>query len=409
MSTLVQPVPSDPEAPWRRFARAPLLLGALAAALTLAAQWLTVAVNHDGDWSALFVEGADYPAAEALAWERHQRIEGTGYDGQIYHLIAHDPFLRRGLDRHVDAPRLRYRRILVPLMAYVLALGRDPWIDAAYRVVILAFVFAGTYWSALCAAALGRAPAWGLAFLLVPAVPISAERMTVDIALAALTAGFAAYARRLDSWRLLAVLALAVLVRETGVLLALGAAAAGWLGGERRRALRPLLALLPALAWFAYVHARTTSYDYPIDPRPLSGTVRAFVHPDPAPDVAPGQVGEWWRQTILHKPAFDRVALLGVVLAIGLGLWGLRPWPPGPEATAAALFAVLGLVSQRADQWLFVYDYGRVYAPLLVLLLLRGLRERRAFLALPVVLMWPRILLEITMQIVGILRAAAGS
>jgi hypothetical protein len=72
---------------------------------------------------------------------------------------------------------------------------------------------------------------------------------------------------------------------------------------------------------------------------------------------------------------------------------------------AAALFAVLGVVSQRADQWLFVYDYGRVYAPLAVLLLLRGLREGRWLMALPVVLMWPRILLETTMQVVGILRA----
>jgi hypothetical protein len=389
--------------------RSALLLAALAALLTLAAQWLTVRVNHGGDWSALFVEGTEYPTAPALAWEGHHRIPGTGFDGQIYHLMAHDPFLRRGLDRQVDAPRLRYRRILVPLAAHVLALGRDGWVDVAYRAVVLVFVFAGTYWSAVCAIGLGRSPAWGLAFLLVPAVPISAERMTIDVALAALTAGFAAYAGRLGSWRLLVVLSLAALVRETGVLLALGAALAGALRGERRRALAPLLALLPALIWYAYVHAHTTSYDYPIDPRPLSGAVRALVQPDPAPDVAPGQVGEWWRQTILRKPAFDRVALVGVLMAIGLGLWGLRPWPPDATAMAAALFAALGVVSQRADQWLFVYDYGRVYAPLLVLLLLRGLRERRALMAVPLVLMWPRILLELTMQIVGVLRAALGS
>ena len=403
MGTL-QPVTADPARP----RRAALAWAALAAALTLALQWLTVTCNHGGDWSALFVEGAAYPAARELEWERHRRIAGTGFDGQIYHLIAHDPFLRHGLDRYVDAPRLRYRRILVPLAAHVLALGRPEWIDTAYRAVLLGFVFAGTYWSALCAAALGRSPGWGLAFLLVPAVGISAERMTVDVALAALTAGFAAYAERTGSWRLVVVLAAAALVRETGVLLALGAALACALRGPRRLALRPLLALLPALAWFAYVHARTPSYDYPLDPRPLSGALKALVEPDPAPEVPPGQVGEWWRQTILRKPAFDRVALVGVLLAIALGLWGLRPWPPPATALAAALFAVLGVVSQRADQWLFVYDYGRVYSPLLVLLLLRGLREGRVVMAVPLVLMWPRILLEMTMQIVGILRAAMG-
>ncbi|HET9314294.1 MAG TPA: hypothetical protein VFQ51_01850 [Vicinamibacteria bacterium] len=402
MGLLHELVTADPARP----RRAALLLAAFAAVLTLALQWATVACNHGGDWSALFVHGADYPAAPQLEWEGHRPIAATGFDGQIYHLIAHDPFLLDGLDRYVDAPRLRYRRILVPLAAHVLALGRARWIDTAYRAVILLFVFAGTWWSARCAIALGRAPLWGLAFLLVPAVAISAERMTVDVGLAALTAGFALYAARPGSWRLMAVLALAALVRETGVLLALGVALATALAGQWRRALRPLLALLPALAWFAYVHARTPSYEYPVDPRPLSGAVRAMISPDPAPDVAPGQVGEWWRQTILRKPAFDRVALLGVLLALALGLWGLRPWPPGEAATAAGLFALLGVVSQRADQWLFVHDYGRVYSPLLVLLLLRGLRERRVVLVLPLVLMWPRMLLEMTMQVVGILRAA---
>jgi hypothetical protein len=391
-----------------RPARAPLVLAVLATALTLGLQWLTVTHNHGGDWSALFVMGADYPAAPQLAWERHRPVAKTGFDGQIYHLIAHDPFFRHGLDRYVDAPRLRYRRILVPLAAHVLALGRAEWIDAAYRAVLLLFVFAGTYWSARCASALGRAPLWGLAFLAVPAVPVSMERMTVDVALAALTAGFAAYVDREGSWRLAAVLAGAALVRETGVLLAVGAALAGVLHGRGRRALWPLLALLPALAWFAWVHTRTPSYEYPLDPRPLSGALKAMIQPDPAPDVPPGQVGEWWRQTILRKPAFDRVALLGVLAAIGMGLWGLRPWPPAATAMAAALFALLGVVSQRADQWLFVYDYGRVYAPLVVLLLLRGLREGRAVVLLPLVLMWPRMLLEMTMQVVGILRAVLG-
>lgn len=401
MGLLPQPPTADPARP----RRAALGLAALATALTLGLQWLTVACNHGGDWSALFVEGTEYPAAPELEWERHRRIPGTGFDGQIYHLIAHDPFLRHGLERYVDAPRLRYRRILVPLAAHAMALGRPEWIDTAYRAVLLLFVFAGTYWSALCASALARSPAWGLAFLLVSAVAISAERMTVDVALAALAAGFALYAERAGSWRFIAILAAAALVRETGVLLALGAALAVALRGQWRQALRPLLALLPALAWFAYVHARTPSYDYPVDPRPLSGAIQALVTPDPAPEVLPGQVGEWWRQTILRKPAFDRVALVGILIALGLGLWGVRPWPPAAAATAAALFALLGVVSQRADQWLFVYDYGRVYSPLLVLLLLRGLRERRAVMVLPLVLMWPRILLEMTMQVVGILRA----
>jgi len=380
-------------------------VGALAAALVLAFQSLTVAYFHAGDWSALFMDGTAHSVPDELAWERHRRMDGTGYDGRLYHLMAHDPLLRRGLVRYVDAPRLRYRRILVPLAAHLIALGLDAWVDVAYRAVLLAFVFAGTWWCGRYAAERGRSPAWGLGFLLVPAVPVSAERMTVDVALAALTAGFAVYVSRRPTWRLTTVLALAALARETGVLLALGAALAAGLAGRRRHACSALAALGPALLWFAYVHARTPSYDYANDPRPLAGVVRALVEPDPAPDVRPGQVGEWWRQTIRRKPAFDRVALAGMVLAMGMGLWGLRPWPPDAHAMAAALFALLAVFTQRLENWMFVYDYARHYSPLLLLLLMGGLRDRRVLPAVPLLLMWPRILVELAMPAVAVLRA----
>src|SRR5712691_9775854 len=52
------------------------------------------------------------------AAEPHYAFKYSGsYDGQWYHLMAHDPFMSRGAASVIDAPVLRYRRILVSLLA----------------------------------------------------------------------------------------------------------------------------------------------------------------------------------------------------------------------------------------------------------------------------------------------------
>ena len=89
----------------------------------------------------------------------------------------------------MDDPALRYRRILVPMLAWALALGRDSGIHAAYFATILGFVFLGVYWLARAMELGGRHPAWGLMFALTPAALVSMDRMTVDVALAAFAAG----------------------------------------------------------------------------------------------------------------------------------------------------------------------------------------------------------------------------
>ena len=54
---------------------------------------------------------------ESLASERPalaNRAGGNdGYDGQLYHAIAHGPLDLAGTDRFIDAPYIRYSRILL--------------------------------------------------------------------------------------------------------------------------------------------------------------------------------------------------------------------------------------------------------------------------------------------------------
>src|ERR1700682_5018237 len=97
-----------------------------AAVLAVALAWLwmslTVHYNYQGNWTALFCIGERFPTPPILRSSEHLYVfkNSAGYDGQFYHDLAHDPFLRRGSASFIDAPRLRARRILVPLLAWPL-------------------------------------------------------------------------------------------------------------------------------------------------------------------------------------------------------------------------------------------------------------------------------------------------
>jgi len=133
-------------------------------------QFATVHFNYGGNWTALFSIAPNWPRPAFLSSENLYTFPGSlGYDGQMYHLIAHDPWMERGAVPAMDDPALRYRRILVPALAWALAMGRDSAVHAAYFAVILGFVFLGVYWLARAMESRGGHPAWGLMFVIMPA------------------------------------------------------------------------------------------------------------------------------------------------------------------------------------------------------------------------------------------------
>jgi hypothetical protein len=158
--------------------------------LALLGQFLTVQFNYGGDWSGLFYTGPKIVIPESLGETVYRAPDSAGFDGQFYHLIAHDPLLRKGYASSVDNPRLRWRRILVPALASFLSLGHSRWVDPAFFAVMSGFVFLGVYWMSRIAVELALPPAFGLMFLLLPAVFMALERMTIDLALAAFAVGF---------------------------------------------------------------------------------------------------------------------------------------------------------------------------------------------------------------------------
>src|SRR5689334_17908868 len=103
--------------------------------------WLTVEL-YGGNWTSLYLIGSRTPFPAQIAPESlYVFPNNSGYDGQSFHVTAHDPWMRRYTPAEVEIDAFRYARILVPALAWALALGQDRWVDPAYYFVILVSVF----------------------------------------------------------------------------------------------------------------------------------------------------------------------------------------------------------------------------------------------------------------------------
>ncbi len=358
-------------------------------------QFATVHFNYAGDWTALFNTAPNWPRPAFLASETLYTFPAgsLGYDGQMYHFIAHDPWMRRGSVAAMDDPALRYRRILVPALAWTVALGRDSAVHAAYFAVILGFVFLGVYWLARAMQLRGRHPAWGLMFALTPAALVSMDRMTIDVALAALAAGFALYSDRGPRWKLLLILACAALARETGLLLTAGYGV--FLVSRRRFAdlLWTAASALPAMLWYLYVNRHTPpepAADY-ASLIPLAGWIERVAHPVVYP------LPRW---QALAAVELDYIALAGVALMLAHAAWLAwgRRW--NARAVAIYVFAAAVVFIGSRSVWEDAFGFGRVVTPLMVLLAVEDARPRLAFS--PLALIDARIGLNFLKQIIGV-------
>jgi hypothetical protein len=378
--------------------RRPTILAAIATAFLFLCQFATVRYNYGGNWTGLFCIGPQMPVPEVLRSEQLFLFTGSvGYDGQIFHLIAHDPWMKRGSAEAIMEAPFRYQRIFVPALAWFLALGRDQNIHAAYFAVILAFAFSGVYWLARLAQLRGLHPAWGLVFVAVPATITSIDRMTADIALAAFCVAFVLYVESRSFWAVCLILTCATLTRETAVLIV---AAYCLVLLARREFLKSAVAacsLLPAAAWFLYVtHGAVKSQAVAyINWIPLYGFVERVIHPQVYPlpplkaDIA---------------IFFDFVALAGMALVlIDVARMALRRrWNADAAAVYAFAFAVLFLRSR--DVWEDAYNFGRVLSPLIVLTFIEQMQTRPVAAFVPMLLIDSRIGMNLAGQLKGIIR-----
>jgi hypothetical protein len=253
--------------------------------------------------------------------------ETGGYDGQFVYRLAVDPWTVRPTEHGVrlDNPAYRQQRIATPVLAWTLALL--PGLSTTLALVLVnaaALLVAAAYGSRLAVES-GRNPLCGLVLAFPACMPISLGRdLTEPLAWAAVLAGLW-YARR-RRWAVAGVaLTVAVLARETSLVVIAGLAV-----GAVVQAARSVPRRLGAPAT-AGVGSRTAPTAGP-DPGPEPGP-----EPRPEPRPEPGATsGTAWRA--------GSAWWLALPIAIGIGwqvllwrAWGTLPLRSGGSGNLADL------------------------------------------------------------------------
>jgi hypothetical protein len=377
--------------------RRPALIAAIAVLAGAAWLILNIAFQYSGNVTGPFYTGAKRSLPPELAAGHTYRVnDDVGYDAQFYHLIAHDPLNRRGFVSYVDNIRLRWRRIGVPGLAALLAAGSQRGVDYVYIAIELVFVFLGTLWLSWYVQSQSLHPAWGLTFLLIPAVAVSVDRLTIDLPLAAICIGLALYADApKPGWQVYAMLCAAPLIRETGMVLVAGWCVYRIVQRDVRGAVLGAVTAAPALAWWFYVQANTApdGTDW-LSSYPFSGIINRTLQGTGDATSTP-----WLRVASI----FEDVALAGMWLALVLAFYLAWKWRWGFVEITAILFAAFEAALGRFDLWTSAYATGRTMAPLLILLALLAFRNRRVLFALPLVFFLPRIALQYEAELKAIL------
>jgi hypothetical protein len=304
--------------------------------------------------------------------------------------------MRRGSREAIADSSFRYQRILVPALAWAIALGRDEWVDRAYYAVILGFAFLGVYWLGSIAVRAGFSAGWGLAFVLTPAAMVSIDRMTVDIALAALVCGFVLCAYEGPVWRVAVVLACAALTRETALPMIAGYALYLVTRRKFRDALGVAASALPAAAWFLHVggteSSPVVSYATWV---PLAGLVERVIHPASYPGAA-------WKAGVAVICDYLALGAIAITLILAARLALQRKWDGSTAALYCVALAAMFIGSRGV--WEEADAFGRVLTPLLLLIAFQYF-DRRPWLAFaPMALVDAPIALTLWQQAAGVAR-----
>jgi hypothetical protein len=367
--------------------------GHIAAAATLILwAWQAVLVHgyFGGDWTALFHAGDKHAAAQT-GRPVYIHKNSDGYDGQWYRIVAHDPLLSHSPALPLDDHQLRYRRILLPAAAHLLAAGNPRFIDTAYLGAILLAVFLTAAFAAAWLPAMSLSPYWALLVPLLPGMLVCAARLTVDAALyAAIAAALLAYqrGRRVLLWLALAA---APLARDLGFLLPAAFALHALLGRRWRQAATYATAALPAVLWYIALRSLLPPQPAEVLPAwtllefPLESHLHALyrIHPYDMP-----------RAQALFTHILDRLLMLAAFAAAALSLWRLRRPAREPLHPLLGLFAGVYLLSGNLHFWRDIFSIARLYTPIFALLAADASYGRAAVRTLPLAVLSLRILWE---------------
>ncbi|HEY3444074.1 MAG TPA: glycosyltransferase family 2 protein [Paludibaculum sp.] len=378
---------------FRRRRGTSLLVAVLALAAVAGWQMLTVHANYRSNWTALFGTNQATALPPELDRGTYRMAGDTGYDGQYYRLVAHDPWLKLGYAKYADVPALRWRRILLPGLAWALAGGVQERIDETYILLVLVFIGLGAYGMSRWLARQGRHPAGGLLFVLLPGTLTCIDRMTVDVALYCLLFFCLLWDDSCKNVWLWICLALCALARDLGFLVIAAFALAELTSSRYRRAAWMMSAALPCAAWYAWLRMVMPAT------------------PDFEPEV-PGwafyQAGYGILVRLWHStgdPVAVHLSLLGALFAVVLAFAFFRWRTASKLQWVGVLFAGL-LFAASADRfWMDLNSWPRAFTPLLAALAFAHPGPAQRWLAAPLALVTVRVGMSFWPQMEGIWRA----
>lgn len=231
------------------------VLAGLAALLVWA---LVVVGKYGGNPTGLARIGDQMALSPRLQGQELVVLHGKrGNDGQQFLALALDPIqLEPGTSAAVDNPIYRGKRLLYPLLAWLLGLGQPGLIVWTMGLINVTCIGLAAGVVASWAQLHQRSPQWGLAVLALPGYWITLTLNTADLLATTLMLATGLFWRQQALRTCWACLSAALLTRETALLAwAATGLSALW---ERRWRWLPLLALvpLPLWGWTATLRAR---------------------------------------------------------------------------------------------------------------------------------------------------------
>jgi uncharacterized membrane protein len=315
-----------------------------------------------GNITGFFRIGSILPLSPYLDPENTFIFTGElGYDGQQFLTIALDPGLQNPDSLAAfDHPTYRYRRILYPLLGYLLGLGNPAFIP--YAMVAINLLSIMTIVGVVSAYLQREArPSWqSLWVLSIPGIWMSLSLSTADILSSLfLVIALYCYAAR-QPWRMAIALALGSLTRETLLLAWLGIAGAS-MSDRRQTFILPLtLTPIPWLIWTLYVKSRA-----------LPGEEGAIGN------LGLPLVGFWQKGQLLWAAGWGvktlyEILQLGLLVAIALAIfWLHHRYPQNNRAIYGCTVSICVILILTTTHSLNYYlNYARVFMDLYLLLLL---------------------------------------
>jgi hypothetical protein len=312
-------------------------------------------VTHGGHLGSFALAGGTFVHAGAPA-DLPVRAASTGYDGQFYYRLALDPLTHQVTQFHItlDNPSYRQQRIGLPALAWLVHEAvRAPTSLALVLVNVVALVVLGFAGAGL-AQQWNRSPWWGVALAVSPALVMALARdLTEPMATAGLVLGLLWWVRG-RVWWAAGAFTVAVLCRETVLVLLFGMALwclgqlVGGRGSRWGSATKVAALCVPAAIEISWQFYLKHVWGGPLPTRSGHGQVGIIlVRPLRTLFVGADQIGPTHQGVLDAVWLLERFLLLALLVVVASGL--MRSVAP-TEIRLGWVFAALLAISVAWNQ-----------------------------------------------------------